>query len=115
MTMQGARLEDVVRELLRSVVRDEIRAAIAEAAAEKPNAFRNGASDGYLSVAKAARHADVAPGTIRAWIRKGRLQSRRAGRVLRVSRSELEAFLATGIGTTASKKIAKRARQLLAA
>ena len=112
MTMQDQTLEGLMRAMLREVVRDEIRAAIAEAATDGAHAFRNTDPGGYLSVARAAKHADVAPGTIRAWIRKGRLQSRRAGRVLRVSRAELETFLATGIGTMASKKIARRARHL---
>lgn len=87
--MSPTTFEAVFGDLIRSVVREEIRAALAE---QPP---RNGAvSDVYLSITKAAKVADVAPGTIRAWIRAGRLPARRAGRVYRIGRAELEAFLA---------------------
>jgi excisionase family DNA binding protein len=80
-------LEDLVRQLVREAVHDELAAFAADV-----GPLRN-AEDAYLSVAKAARVADVAAGTVRTWIRSGRLTSKRAGRVLRVSRSELERFM----------------------
>lgn len=80
-------LDEVMRRIVRDVVRAELTAL---GRADHPQ--RNG-SDAYLSVARAARVADVAPGTIRAWIRHGRLTGKRAGRVLRVSRTELEQFM----------------------
>jgi excisionase family DNA binding protein len=91
----------VVDESFRELVRDAVREVLREELA--PLKHRNagtlqGPEDGYLSVAKAARLADVAPGTIRAWIRAGRLTAQRAGRVLRVSRSELAKFM-TGAPT----------------
>jgi excisionase family DNA binding protein len=91
----------VVDESFRELVRDAVREVLREELA--PLKHRNagtlqGPEDGYLSVAKAARLADVAPGTIRAWIRAGRLTAQRAGRVLRVSRSELAQFM-TGAPT----------------
>ena len=101
-----ATLESVVRRLVREAVREELLAfgGVAEA-------HRN-ADDAYLSVTKAARVADVAPGTIRAWIRAGRLTSKRAGRVLRVTRSELERFMAgtpTGPrGVEVKERVARR-------
>ena len=79
-------------EMLQQTVRDAVREELARFAHDVP--LRNGDAS-YLSIAKAARIADVAPGTIRAWIRAGRLTSKRAGRVLRVARSELERFMAT--------------------
>ncbi len=49
--------------------------------------------DTYLTVAKAAEKADVSPGTIRRWIREGKLVRYKAGRAVRVSRVDLEAFM----------------------
>jgi excisionase family DNA binding protein len=99
-------LEDLVRQLVREAVGDEL---VAFAARE--DAPRNGV-DIYLSVAKAARTADVAPGTIRAWIRHGRLTAKRAGRVLRVSRHELERFMSgapTGpLGVDIKERVTRR-------
>ncbi|HTR56470.1 MAG TPA: helix-turn-helix domain-containing protein [Kofleriaceae bacterium] len=99
-------LEDVVRRLVREAVRGEL-AAFAQLGGEPRNA-----NDAYLSIAKAARVADVAPGTVRTWIRHGRLTSKRAGRVLRVSRSELERFMSgvpTGPrGTDIKERVARR-------
>jgi excisionase family DNA binding protein len=82
---------------LRQLVRDTVQEVLREELA--PLRQRNaspvgGVEEGYLSVAKAARVADVAPGTIRAWIRAGRLTAQHAGRVLRVSRRELAQFMA---------------------
>jgi excisionase family DNA binding protein len=81
----------MLREMVRDVVRQEIRAALVDSTLCEGR--RNGSTDVYLSIAKAARVADVAPGTLRRWIRSGRLPVRRAGRVYRIGRGELEAFL----------------------
>ncbi|MBE7451477.1 MAG: helix-turn-helix domain-containing protein [Kofleriaceae bacterium] len=108
--MNGARtFEDVLRDVVREVVRDELRTVLDD------RARRNGLSDagedpGYLSIAKAAAFADVAPGTLRRWIRTGRLVARRAGRDHRVARGELERFLASG-GVRAD--VSERARRIL--
>jgi excisionase family DNA binding protein len=93
----------VVDESLRQLVRDTVREVLREELPLHANARRNAAplvsaEDGFLSVTKAAQLADVAPGTIRAWIRAGRLTEQRAGRVLRVSRRELAQFM-TGLPT----------------
>lgn len=80
-----------VRAIVGPVVRDEVRAALAE---RRVRNGRDAGDDGYLSIASAAAHAAVAPGTLRRWIRTGRLPVRRAGRVYRIARSELEDFLA---------------------
>lgn len=83
--MPGVRvseLESELRALVRAVVREEIRAVLAEAKGEE-----------FLSTEAAAKLADVAPGTIRRWIREHRLSENRAGRMVRVLRSELEALL----------------------
>jgi excisionase family DNA binding protein len=82
-------LRQLVRETVREVLREELAPL-----AHRNSTLVSGADESYLSVAKAARVADVAPGTIRAWIRAGRLTVKRAGRVLRVSRRELAQFMA---------------------
>lgn len=73
-------LRQLVRETVREVLREEL----------VPLTWRNAGplsvtDDGFLSVAKAARVPDVAAGTIRAWIRAGRLTTQHPGRVLRIS------------------------------
>jgi excisionase family DNA binding protein len=105
----------VVDESFRELVRDAVREVLREELA--PLKHRNagtlqGPEDGYLSVAKAARLADVAPGTIRAWIRAGRLTAQRAGRVLRVSRSELEKFMAGAPTGPSGTETVRRAAHL---
>jgi excisionase family DNA binding protein len=74
---------------LRDIIRDEVRTAIRQELGKKPVT----AGD-YVSVVEAANIASVQGQTIRAWIRSGRLTEYKAGRVLRVRRSELETFLA---------------------
>lgn len=79
---------DALRTMIAEVVRQEIAKA---GLAPKP-----AGADGYLSVAQAAELASVAPGTIRRWVREGELPDRRAGRVLRVRRADLEELLRRG-------------------
>lgn len=102
-------------QLLRHLVSDAVRSTLREelAALAPDHAAVRNASDVYLSVAKAARVADVAPGTIRAWIRADRLAARRAGRVLRVSRAELERFLAGAPDRRQQAETRARASRLL--
>jgi excisionase family DNA binding protein len=82
-------LDAAFRELVRDVVREEIQAAIASAG--QGRAANDNAE--YLSGGDAARIAGVAEGTIRAWVRQGRLVPYRAGRVYRVKRGDLDMFL----------------------
>ena len=49
-----------------------------------------------LVTTDAATVASVNEGTIRRWVRAGKLRGYRAGRVLRVRRDELDRMLATG-------------------
>ena len=86
-------VDDTLRQLIRETVREVLREELA--ALTRRNAGPSaGSDDGFVSVTKAARVADVAPGTIRAWIRQGRLTAQHAGRVLRISRRELAQFMA---------------------
>lgn len=109
----ASQLDETLRAIVRDVVRDEIRAAFQERTAI--DARRNIGQDagtGYLSIARAASFADVAPGTLRRWIRSGRLPARRAGRVYRIERAALVAFLASA-GRAAD--VAERARAIVGA
>ncbi|HEX4420549.1 MAG TPA: helix-turn-helix domain-containing protein [Kofleriaceae bacterium] len=76
-------LERGLRDLIAELVREEVRRAFAEATQR----------DEFLTTAHAAEVAKVAQGTIRRWIRAGRLTSQRAGRELRVLRSDLAALM----------------------
>jgi excisionase family DNA binding protein len=76
---------------LRDIIRDEVRTAIRQELGKKP-----ATAGEFVSVADAAQIASVTTQTIRVWVREGRLNGYHAGRVLRVRRSELEAFLANG-------------------
>jgi excisionase family DNA binding protein len=76
---------------LRDIIRDELRAVIRQELGKKP-----AAAGDYVSVTDAAKIASVQGQTIRSWIRSGRLAGYKAGRVARVRRSDLEAFLAAG-------------------
>lgn len=77
---------DELRAWITEIVREEVRRALAEAAAPEE----------YLSTHAASELAGVAEGTLRRWIREGRLVGCRAGRVLRVRRRDLEKLLRDG-------------------
>lgn len=83
--MPSARPE--LEELIREIVRDELRKH-----APRPREAR----DEFLSTAEAARVAEVSPHTIRRWVKAAKLSRAAAGRELRISRAELEAFLRHG-------------------
>jgi excisionase family DNA binding protein len=53
--------------------------------------------DEYLSTFAAAAFAKVAPGTIRRWVKNGKLRDHRAGRLMRIRRSDLERLLREGM------------------
>jgi len=78
---------------LREIIRDELKAVIRQELGRQP-----AAAGDYVSVSEAAQIASVQVQTIRAWMRSGKLKEYKAGRVLRVRRSELEEFLASGPG-----------------
>jgi excisionase family DNA binding protein len=78
---------------LRTLISEEVRRAVREELERKP---RSPESLTMVSVAEAARLCSVAPQTIRAWGRAGRLTLHRAGRVWRVRVADLEALLVAG-------------------
>jgi excisionase family DNA binding protein len=73
-----------------------LRLLIADAVRREMARIGQQPSDEYLSTASAAKLADVAEVTIRRWIRHGKLKAFRAGRLLRVSRADLERLLRSG-------------------
>ena len=82
-------LETAFRKIVTDVVREELHAAFTHFFnKQSPDAGRR-----YVSASQAAAIADVSQGTIRIWIRQGRLHEYRAGRVLRISIDELHAFM----------------------
>ncbi|MGE0397227.1 MAG: helix-turn-helix domain-containing protein [Kofleriaceae bacterium] len=89
-------IEAGIRALVRDVVREEIRTALHEHRTERRNSSGGSTGDSYVSIARAATIADVAPGTLRRWIKSGRLPAHRAGRVYRIPRNALDEFLRTG-------------------
>lgn len=66
---------------IRSLVREEVREALA------------GGSN-YLTTAEASALLRIAPGTLRRWVREGRVVPLQAGRELRFQRSDLETLAA---------------------
>lgn len=78
-------LHTALRDLVRDVVREELALRTTDVTPE------------YLSIDAAAQIASVAEGTIRRWIREERVAGYRAGRVLRVKRTDLDALLRVGV------------------
>jgi excisionase family DNA binding protein len=76
---------------LRVLVEDAVRKVVREELSQAHRA--PGPDDPFLSVADAAALVSVTPGTIRAWVKAGKLARYGAGRVLRVRRSELLSLL----------------------
>jgi excisionase family DNA binding protein len=80
-------IDKAFRAFVVSVIRDEVRRAVADV--NRP--------DEYLSPERAAAMADVTPGTIRRWVRTGKLTRYGEGkRIVRISRAELEKRLQVG-------------------
>lgn len=90
--------ERALEDLLRRVVREELGA---EAPAKQ--------GETYLSVARAGEIAEVTPGTIRSWMKAGKLETHRAGRELRVKRSDLERLLASPATDATPEALARAA------
>jgi excisionase family DNA binding protein len=76
-------LDAALRPMIVQIVREEVDRALAKVTRREE----------YLSPREAGDTARVAPGTVRRWIREGRLVGHRAGRGLRVRRSDLEVLL----------------------
>lgn len=75
---------------IREIIREEIAIALA--------AWKPELAEGFLDTETAAAYASVSIATIRRWVRERRLPEHRAGRRVRVKRSDLEQLLATPRG-----------------
>lgn len=80
-------LESSLKSLIATTVREEVRRELA--LQQQP--------DEWLSTAAAARLYGLSPVTIRRWVHAHRLTRYAAGRLLRVSRVELERLVRYGI------------------
>ena len=85
---------EVLREALRDLVREEVAVAVRAALAGDGGAQSSRTE--YLSTADAARLAAVAQGTVRRWVREGRIEACGAGREIRLRRADVEALMRGG-------------------
>ncbi len=93
-TTPGPSQRPSLEELFRTIVREELYPFVRmlHELLERMGRTAHGA-DELLSVADAAKMVRVGKSTIRGWITSGRLQTRRAGRLVRIRRSDLDAVL----------------------
>jgi excisionase family DNA binding protein len=85
---------DPLREMIRAEVRQAL-GPIVEDLRELVREAREGgpaSTEPYLTAKQAGEIAGVTEGTIRHWVREGRLTPRWAGRKLRIDRTDLESF-----------------------
>jgi excisionase family DNA binding protein len=88
-------LRDLIRDAAKLAIRDELPSLLREHLKPLVERAAPGPDRGEaLSTVIAARYANVSPATVRAWVASGQLRAQRAGRVLKVRRADLDAFLA---------------------
>ena len=90
----------MLRDEMRAVVREEVREALRVESTKDPGGSDAGGHDEYLSTADAAKYAHLSGKTIRCWIAAGKLRGYRAGRLLRIKRSELDLLMGAPAPTT---------------
>jgi excisionase family DNA binding protein len=89
----AAQSRPVARET-KLALRDELPAIIREHLRPLLEGRETSADRGEaLSTMAAAAYVGVSPATVREWASSGQLRAKRAGRLLRVRRSDLDAFL----------------------
>jgi excisionase family DNA binding protein len=95
MTIDHA-LRELVREATQLAIRDELPSILKDALKrfDESDALPKRPSNPALSTDQAAEYAGVSPATIRAKISCRELRAVRVGRVFKVRRSDLDAFLA---------------------
>ena len=91
-------LQNIIGHSIRPIIREEVerllldlRQMVADTLSSQTRELEE-----YISVGHAARFVGVKEATVRDWIKKGYLQEFRAGRLLRVQKTELERFLLSG-------------------
>lgn len=108
-------LRDLIREATKLAIRDEVPAILREHIKQLVERDERATDRGAaLSTVDAAEYVGVSPATIREWVNAGQLRAQRAGRVLKVRRGDLDAFLARaaprGDGVI---DLSERAREIL--
>ncbi len=90
----GAIPRATLEELFQALVREELRPFVQmlhELLERLGRAVHAG--DEFLSVTESAKVAHVGESTVRGWIKSGHLKAGKAGRLLRIRRSDLEALI----------------------
>lgn len=107
--------DTMIRELIREVVRDELQPVreelrtIGNALLRSQATAATSKAGDFLTVEQIAATLKVTQGTVRTWIRSGALRAGRPsiadkpGRIFRVSRSDLDAFV-SGTNTPGAKR-----------
>ena len=112
-------LSVLVRDAATLAIRDEMPALLREYLARADamrELVRPVTRDEPLSTRAAASYAGVSEPTIRAWAASGQLRTIRAGRVIKVRRSDLDAFLARSTPRDGDViDLSARAREILSA
>lgn len=92
---------------LKPLVDEVVRRVLAELGKQPAN------DEAYLSTAKAAELASVTQGTIRRWVKAGKLTRYGKGQRVRVLKSEVEAMMrATENETLSPEELARRRSRL---
>jgi excisionase family DNA binding protein len=100
-----------IEETIRDIVREEVERAVRGLASPAPMQLL----PAYLAVREAADLSKVRPETVRGWVNSGALPRRGIGRIIRVRRDQLEAFLAVGVTSrNADLDLDERARDIIA-
>ena len=86
--------EDALVQLIGDAVKQAVQDALVPIARASTVAVEQVSTDEYLAVRTAAAIAKVHEATIRDWISRGSLRAYRAGRHVRLKRSDLDEYLA---------------------
>jgi excisionase family DNA binding protein len=110
-------LDVVLRELLVAVIRQEmptiLREELQRHAEPEARASAGTPVSEYLTAEEAGKVAGVHGATVRRWVYRGELPGHYSGRLLRVRRDELKAYLARDRGTGEPVDMDRRVTQLL--
>lgn len=105
--------EDTIRAIVREAVREELRAH--GVGSQPATAPASTGTPAFITTMQAAELASVHVATIRDWIQRGLLRGHRAGRLLRVERSELIAMMSSAKSDSpAPVNLDERAEEILA-
>ncbi|MCU0293356.1 MAG: helix-turn-helix domain-containing protein [Thermoanaerobaculaceae bacterium] len=110
-------LEAALRALLVKVIRQELPAILREElqrhAYPEARPAATAPVNEYLTADEAGKVAGVRAATVRRWVYRGELPGHYSGRLLRVRRDELKAYLARDRGTSEPVDMDRRVTQLL--